>query len=283
LNYLAPFGIASEEALRAALTDYAALCERAERAAGALTAALESAALARTAYESLQKAADDNAPAADALPPPDGGSREETAELLEVVTLRLSNVSSRYHAASGELRALGDPAVLGSVRASLSERRQTLQEQYDAIELAAETLRAANAEMSSRFSPLLSQAASGILARLTGGRYERLSFTRDFDVSAQAGGETLPHSLLWLSAGTADQAYLALRLALCELVLPEERRCPIVLDDALGSFDDERAGFALNYLRELSAARQIIIFTCHGREAEHFTNDDAVNIVKLPT
>jgi uncharacterized membrane protein YfbV (UPF0208 family) len=281
LNYLAPFGASSEDALRAALTDYAALCERAERAADTLETAVASAALARTAYEALP-GAQDALPDAAVLPPPDGGSREETAELLEVVSLRLANVSSRYHAASGELRALGDPAVLGSARNSLAERRQTLQEQYDAIEIAAETLRAANTEMSSRFSPLLSGAASGILARLTDGRYEKLSFTRDFDISAQTGGETLPHSLLWLSAGTAEQAYLALRLALCELILPEASLCPIVLDDALGSFDDERAGFALDYLRELSAARQIILFTCHGIEAGHFTKDDEVNVVRLP-
>jgi uncharacterized protein YhaN len=92
----------------------------------------------------------------------------------------------------------------------------------------------------------------------------------------------LPHSLLWLSGGTAEQAYLALRLALCELALPEETGCPIVLDDALGSFADERADYALDYLRGLSATRQILVFTCRGREARRFINDDGVNIVRLP-
>ena len=41
-----------------------------------------------------------------------------------------------------------------------------------------------------------------------------------------------------LSAGALDQLYLAVRLAICELVLPPEKQVPIVLDDALAKVDD---------------------------------------------
>ena len=66
-----------------------------------------------------------------------------------------------------------------------------------------------------------------------------------------------------LSGGTIDQLYLALRLAISELLLPE---APIVLDDALVAFDDERAKVALQVLAEEAQSRQILLFTCQSRE-----------------
>ena len=57
-----------------------------------------------------------------------------------------------------------------------------------------------------------------------------------------------------------------MRLAVCKLCLPELP--PIMLDDALTAFDDERAKLALQLLQELSAQQQILLFTCHKREGE---------------
>ena len=42
---------------------------------------------------------------------------------------------------------------------------------------------------------------------------------------------------------------------------------PVLLDDALCAFDDKRMGLALALLKELGAERQILLFSCHGREA----------------
>ena len=70
--------------------------------------------------------------------------------------------------------------------------------------------------------------------------------------------------LLYLSGGTADQVYLAVRLAICKLALGED--VPIVLDDALVRFDDERMRAALMLLRQEAGTRQIILFTCQKRE-----------------
>ena len=61
-------------------------------------------------------------------------------------------------------------------------------------------------------------------------------------------GELVTRQLLYLSGGTADQVYLAVRLAICRLALGED--VPIVLDDALVRFDDERMRAALTLLRD---------------------------------
>ena len=78
-----------------------------------------------------------------------------------------------------------------------------------------------------------------------------------------AGGED-SHSALYLSAGTVDQLYLSVRLALCHLTVPG---VPILLDDALCAFDDHRMALALEALNKLGAERQILLFSCHSREA----------------
>ena len=53
-----------------------------------------------------------------------------------------------------------------------------------------------------------------------------------------------------------------------------------VLDDALVSFDDNRAGLALDHLKETAKDRQILLFTCQGREAAHFAGDPEVNVIR---
>src|SRR5699024_8242089 len=82
-------------------------------------------------------------------------------------------------------------------------------------------------------------------------------------------GTSAPREALLLSQGTADQLYLAVRLAICEMVLPAEKAVPLVLDDALTSFDDARCAAALDVLMELSRTRQILLFTCQEREGAY--------------
>lgn len=94
-------------------------------------------------------------------------------------------------------------------------------------------------------------------------------------------GDPLYRDAALLSAGTADQLYLATRLAICDLVLPADRAVPIVLDDALANFDDERCAAALRWLRQEAERRQILLFTCHSREAEFFAGDAGVRIQRL--
>ena len=58
-----------------------------------------------------------------------------------------------------------------------------------------------------------------------------------------------------------------MRLAVCDLALPAADPAPLVLDDALADFDDGRMALALETLEEYARGRQVLLFTCHGREA----------------
>ena len=66
-----------------------------------------------------------------------------------------------------------------------------------------------------------------------------------------------------LSEGTADQLYLSLRLAAIDLHLDKHTPMPLILDDLLITFDNERTQALLPVLAELSKKTQVLIFTHH--------------------
>jgi len=143
-------------------------------------------------------------------------------------------------------------------------REARRQQELDGLTIAMTALKDANARLQERFSPELNALASQYLARLTGDAYSSLTLNRELEGTAQRAGDILPHSALYLSRGTADQLYLAVRLAICALCL--EEKPPIVLDDALAAFDDERLALALKLLKELAGEQQVLLFSCQNRE-----------------
>lgn len=68
-----------------------------------------------------------------------------------------------------------------------------------------------------------------------------------------------------MSEGTRDQLYLALRVATLERYAERGNPMPLVLDDILVHFDDDRARAALELLGELAGRLQILFFTHHAR------------------
>ena len=182
--------------------------------------------------------------------------------------------------ALGRQAALGDPAALCARREQLQQQLEQRRQEHQALTLALSALEQANARLQERFSPALNRLAGEYLSRLTGQRYRRVSFTRELEGSAATADDLSPRSALSLSRGTADQLYLSLRLAVCRLCLPEKP--PIVLDDALAAFDDQRLGQALDLLQELAQDQQVLLFTCHRREGELLTGTPGVTKLALP-
>ena len=207
--------------------------------------------------------------------------RDAVAQELEDLRGELAAARSAADQLSGQLSAQGDSVVLRSQAALLKEQRDALNAEYDAIALAMETLDGANTTLQNRFSPALGRRAAEIFARLTDGRYSGVVLDRAFHLSAETADERVYQDAALLSAGASDQLYLAVRLAICDLVLPQETCVPIVLDDALTNFDDARCAAALRYLKEAAQTRQILLFTCHSREADFFAGDPDVSVVHL--
>lgn len=190
-------------------------------------------------------------------------SEEETARLLTEVALEQQRLQNRMGQYQGRMEVLGSREALLKQRQQIRQRIEKLEDTYAALTIAQETLMEARAELQRRFAPRLTRKAQEYLARMTDGRYHSLTMSEDLSLRAGAGEEETLHDAIWRSDGTVDQLYLALRLAVAEELTPE---APLILDDALVRFDDARMAEAVELLREMAVEKQILLFTCQGRE-----------------
>lgn len=282
---LTRYGAAAPEDIPARAAAYREAAAAAERRSREADAALNASVIRREGAQRLLDALAENggrpAPADDSLPAPPARTPAETDAKLASVRAELSRLAGDLAMARGELNTLGDPAALEARREELREAVARRRREYDALTLALEELAAANQELQARFSPALNARAGALMAALTGGKYDRVTLTREFQAAAGEAGSVLPRRSLSLSQGAADQLYLAVRLAVCELALPSDEPAPLVLDDALVSFDGERMALALELLRELGKTRQILLFTCHRREGESLAGRPDVTLIDL--
>lgn len=181
----------------------------------------------------------------------------------------------------GRMAAVGRPDDLERQIRQKQTQREQLQGEYDALTLALDALHSANTTLQNRFSPELGRRAAEIFFQMTGSGWSSIQLDREFHLSAGQGDDPARRSVQLLSAGTADQLYLATRLAVCEMVLPPEQNAPLILDDALITFDDERLRKTLDYLARLGERRQILLFTCQNREAAYLSGHPGVHIISL--
>lgn len=234
----------------------------------------------RSTYDTLVQQYPDLPEPDDAYIPQPLRDREDTQAALERAKAQLTEAVRRHDVLSGERMSQGDPAVIESTVDRLSERINEEEQKYSALSLALSALTEANTELTTRFSPLISKKAGEYMERLTDGQYERLSFDRGFDATARPIGDLSERSVLSLSDGTVDEIYFSLRLAMCELILGGDDPAPIILDDALLNFDDGRMAEALDLLAAIADTRQVILFSCHSREADLLEGKAGVNVIR---
>ena len=194
-------------------------------------------------------------------------SEEETRARLAEAEERLRREERALAACEGRLSHYRDMAFLSAENARLREELDTLNLEYEAIEAAQDWLAACSGELAGRLTPKLCTRAGELFTAMTGGKYGELLLDKRFSAEVREAGGLLPRSMLHLSRGALDQLYLAVRLALSEVFF-EPPLPPLVLDDCLAAFDDDRAEQTMALLAELSRSRQILLFTCRGREAE---------------
>ena len=190
----------------------------------------------------------------------------ETDRLLSDNAAQQNSVRHQLGQLLGQMETLGQEEALNRELSQIRQRIALLEKHYKALETAMDFLEKARAELQKRFAPRISQKAQEYMGRLTGGRYNRLFLDGDFVLNAGTTEDITPRPSRWRSDGTVDQLYLALRLAVSQELMPG---APMILDDALVRFDEERMKAALDLLKEESAERQIILFSCQKREEDY--------------
>ncbi len=189
----------------------------------------------------------------------------QTAQLLAECAAEQQRLQNRLGQYQGRMEIIGSAEDLRLQHKRVCDRIARLEDTYTALTIAQETLTQARSELQRRFAPRITQRAQELLGAMTDGRYQSLTMGEDFSLRASAGQEDVQWDAIWRSDGTIDQLYLALRLAVAEELTPD---APLVLDDALVRFDDTRMAAALGILRKMAENKQVICFTCQGREAK---------------
>lgn len=170
-----------------------------------------------------------------------------------------------------------DPAAISVKLDALDKKIAEENERYESCVLAIDALSAAGSDVRQSVAPHLRSLAREYLSRVTEGKYDELGVDAAFAMSVSADGAYRELDLL--SAGTADAAYLSLRLALVKLLYRSEPPT-LVFDESLCRMDDRRASGVLSLIA--GGELQAVFLTCQDREARLFAGiDPDVRIIKL--
>ena len=159
----------------------------------------------------------------------------------------------------------GDPGELYSKIQALDSRIEELRRKHKAYYIALKAIDGASENLRAEISPRLGEYATEMMSVMTDKKYT------DFDVSdglkvtfTAADGEK--KSVDFLSGGTRDLAYIAVRLALVDMLYTE--RPPLCFDESFAHQDNVRARAMMKAIASLSKeGSQSFIFTCRNRES----------------
>lgn len=189
--------------------------------------------------------------------------KREYDGITALISQKKEKLAAAESSAISRLEAAENPDGLKREIDELKQKTANQAKFVKAADIALEVLKDSFAELRRGYGSALEQKAGEIFKGLTGGKYEGMQISKSFDISVEKSGVFGGKETAYLSAGTYDQAYLSLRLALSSLMFENSESLPVLLDDALSQYDDNRAETALKYLKEYSENGQIIMFTCH--------------------
>ena len=204
---------------------------------------------------------------------PDQVTAREASLAQELEDLHERRLETREHrtAARQAFEAVGGAGNDKAARAAADQQEalaemQEIAEQYVRARSAALLLQwAIDRYRLAKQAPLLEHAGQ-LFAALTSGSFKNLRV--DFDdhdrphlIGQRPDGAKV--AVPGMSTGTADQLYLALRIASVADYLDRAPPLPFVADDLFVNFDDERAAAGFRVLGQLAEKTQVLFFTHH--------------------
>jgi len=193
-------------------------------------------------------------------------------EIAREATEDFDALSSECTALSTRLNNQERDDAMGRLRlelAGIEERREAARERYDVLAVAEALMARTQAYNEQARQPVVVQRASELFEMITGGRYVRVSVPSDGGAFIVFDADSRPRPSSELSTGTAQQLYLAMRIALIEsLGTNVGVGLPVLMDDVLVNFDPGRKRGAARAIAHLAAHRQVVLFTCHPETAE---------------
>ena len=189
--------------------------------------------------------------------------KTEYNEIKDKITDRKTLTAEILTEIKALTKVMESPDSLKAQITELEAKTVSQKEYLNALTVAMNTLSESFAEVRRSYGSALDGKTAEIFKGITGGKYKSVSVSKSFDIAVEKTDSFGSHEIGYLSSGTADQAYLSLRLALSEFISDTNGPLPIMLDDSLAQFDDNRQKTAIRFLKDYSDKSQIIMFTCH--------------------
>ena len=159
----------------------------------------------------------------------------------------------------------------------ISDKIFEYERELEALEIAKELLEESFKELQKNIGPVLNEKVAYYFNKLTNDKYTEVKVGSEYELLVrEENGDIIKGD--YLSNGTWDQVYLSLRLALIDMLF-EDKKVPLIFDDAFIQYDDKRLENTLKIISDLSDKRQIILFSCQKREVNFLRNK--ANIINL--
>ena len=206
----------------------------------------------------------------------DGETWDDLPDRIEAANARHDSLTERSEEVQAEIGRLDTEiarlregetvdAVEGRI-AVVKARMREAREGRDRAFVLARLVREADHRFREANQPELLLRAGRYLRHVTRDRYDRIEMGEAGDESfylREPSGTGLIPVGETTSQGTREQVYLALRLAIVNHLDSGRERLPIFMDETLVNWDAWRRDRAFDLLEQLSAERQVFIFTCH--------------------
>ena len=159
----------------------------------------------------------------------------------------------------------GDPGEIYAKIAVIDKRIDELKAKHKAYFVAHKAIENATFDLRGEIAPRLAAYATELMSIMTDKKYTGFDVSEGLKVSFIAeDGEK--RTVDFLSGGTRDLAYIAVRMALIDMLF--EEKPPIDFDESFAHQDNLRAQSMMKAIVHLSEdGQQSFIFTCRAREA----------------
>ena len=167
------------------------------------------------------------------------------------------------------------------IEGEIEELRSSMEDlnfEREALELSKSTLLRVMLENKEDNLPKIIEKTSLYFREITEDKYEYVMIDDDLKLSVKSRDLGITIDEKNLSTGTIAQLYLSFRLALIEII--SEEKIPLIMDDALLTFDDRRARTTMKLLRKISEDRQVLYFTSSTRDLK-VADEMKINILRL--
>lgn len=125
--------------------------------------------------------------------------------------------------------------------------------------------------------PQILKAVQRYFAVLTDQRYEQVTFTDETVQVTRTDG--IVFDVGELSSGTAEQLYVALRLAFAQ-VMADQIQLPMIIDDSFVNFDRQRTARAVKLLTEMGDG-QVLYLTANADNLAFVAANQTLNLTNL--